>query len=434
MNFPQPSRRKVMLSGAALVASAALVLTGCGRGDNASTGAKSVKISDGPAKGVVEVWAQGGDGAKLPEMFDRFKKENPDVEMRITEVPGDQFAAKMTAAITAGKVPDLIYSWSNIYSELIATGGFDAVPDGLADRKDYVEAVWDASVVDNVAYAVPWYTWAGFMLYRSDLTTAAGAKAPTNWDEMREFAKKLKSSGVKDPLALRVDWDSNTAFQVSQFAQQNGGSFLSKDGKSWTINTPENVEALKYWAGLIADGYASPDGPTVLDVVPWMSNGTTAAMWNGGPWYSGWFDDANGAGWSDKHIGYALNPAGPSGHSIATVAGGGWMVPSNAGNKDAAWKFAKFMSAPEQQVYWYKIFKNLPAVKAAWEDPALQSPMLEVIREALKDGVAPPSVPTWQQVGNAIGQQIEQVVRGGKSAQQALDEAQKQAEQIGMGK
>jgi multiple sugar transport system substrate-binding protein len=127
-------------------------------------------------------------------------------------------------------------------------------------------------------------------------------------------------------------------------------------------------------------------------------------------------------------------PVGPDGDAATTVGGGSWFVPSDSKNKDAAWKFARFMSEPESQVQWYEIFKNMPAVKSAWEDPTFEGDrLLETVEAGLETGVTLPKVSTWSQVGTVIGEQMEKVVRGGMSAQDALDEAQAQAEAIGMG-
>lgn len=434
MSTPVSSRRRAMLLGTTLVVASALLLTGCGRSADAGpTDGDAATVDTKPATGTLDIWTQGADGAKLPDMFAEFKKDNPDVDVKMTEVPEGEFQSKLTAAITAGTTPDLLYAFTETQSALIATGGFDAVPDGLVDSGDFYDSIWNNSVVDGVAYGVPWYAYANVFMYRTDLVDAAGAEVPKDWNGVIDFAKKLKASGVEYPLSLSANYDQYAAQQLAVAAAQNGGAMISDDLKTWTIDSPQNVEALDFWASLMKDGYASQDGPAFLDTVPWMTQGKNAAIWDGGPWFASWFDDANGDGWGAEHIGYALNPVGPAGDSAATMGGGSWMVPSDSGNKDAAWKFTRWMSAPEQQVQWYKIFKNMPAVKAAWDDPALKGDLLDVVRESLESGVNRPSVSTWTQVGNMIGEQMEKVVRGGVSAKDALTDAQKQAEQIGTG-
>ncbi|MEV4668038.1 sugar ABC transporter substrate-binding protein [Microbacterium sp. LWO12-1.2] len=432
--YPSSRRRATML-GIALVASSALLLTGCGRGDDTpAAGGDSTTVDDKPATGTLEIWTQGADGAELPQMFEKFKADNPDVDINMTQIPEAEFASKMTAAITAGTVPDLIYSFTETQSSLIATGGFDPVPDGLVNKDDFFEVIWDNSVYDDVAYGVPWYAYSDMVIYRTDLAEAAGAEAPKDWDGLRTFGEKLKESGVEYPLALYAAYDSYTARQLLTFAAQNGGSFISDDLSEWTINSPENVEALEYWSGLIKDGLASPDGPAFLDTVSWSTTGKNAAIIDGGPWFVGWFDDANGEGWADEHLSLSTMPVGPEGDAATTVGGGSWFVPTDSENKDAAWKFARFMSEPESQVEWFQIFKNMPAVKSAWEDPALADDrLLATVEAGLETGITLPKVSTWSQVGTVIGEQMEKVVRGGLSAQDALDAAQQQAESIGMG-
>lgn len=180
MHFHTTSRRRATMLGIALVTSGALLLTGCGRSGDSGGGdaGASTKVDDEPATGTLEIWTQGADGAELPQMFEEFTKDNPDVEINMTQIPEAEFASKMTAAITAGTVPDLIYAFTETQSSLISTGGFDAVPDGLVDPDDFFEVIWDNSVYDDVAYGVPWYAYADMVIYRTDLAEAAGAEAP----------------------------------------------------------------------------------------------------------------------------------------------------------------------------------------------------------------------------------------------------------------
>ncbi|MDL9977976.1 sugar ABC transporter substrate-binding protein [Microbacterium sp. ASV49] len=428
------TRRRATTLGVAVLATA-LMLTGCGRsgGDTSSSASTGPAVNDKPATGTVQLWSEGADGDKLPTMIAEFKKANPNVDIQLTKVPQDQFASKMTAAITAGTVPDLIFSFTEDQAALLATGGFDTVPAGLVNESDFFPGIWANSVTAGKQYGVPWYTYANMLIYRSDLAQKAGiTAAPATWDEQKAFAQKLKDSGVADPLVLAVNYDKYSAGQLQVMAAQNGGSFLNADKTKWTLDDPKVVQALDYWAGLIKSGLSSADGPAFLDTVPWMSSGKSATIVDGGPWFASWFDGANGQGWNDAHMTYAQNPSGPSGGKGATTGGGSWMVPTDAKNKDAAWKFVRWMSEAPQQVEWFKIFGNMPALKTAWNDPALKGKMLDQVHEALNYGVAQPNVATWNQVGQIIGQQMEKVVRGGVTAQAALDEAQKQAEAIGV--
>jgi multiple sugar transport system substrate-binding protein len=418
------------------VAIAALTLTGCGRADDGGGAepAASGGVSDGPATGTIELWAAGAEGEELPTLFDAFTEENPDVEINMTQIPEEDFVTKMTAAIAAGTVPDLIYVFTEHQPALFATDAFSPVPDGLVDESSFFESVWQSGQVDGVAYGVPWFTYARVFQYRADLAEAAGVGAPANWDELREFAQKLKDSGVEFPLAFYVvPFDEYTAAQFDTFAHQNGGGIINDDNTEWTINSPENVEALEFYGSLFTDGFVSPDGPTSVDSVAYLTEERIAGVLNG-PWLRGWIKDANGEEWLNEHMAAAVPPAGPNGDRAASIGGGNWAVPEEAKNPEAAWKFVQYASQPDAQLAWFKTMGNLPTVKSAWDDPAIaDDEALEQVRSAMEFGVTIPPVPTWNQVGKVLGEQLERVARGTATAQEALDRAQTEAESIGVG-
>ena len=97
-------------------------------------------------------------------------------------------------------------------------------------------------------------------VYNKDLLKRAGlvdekgeAKPPKDWDELREYAKKL------------TEFDSNGRMKVLGFAPlygnswlymyswMNGGEFMEPDGRKCIMNDPKNVEALQYIVDLYDD-------------------------------------------------------------------------------------------------------------------------------------------------------------------------------------
>jgi multiple sugar transport system substrate-binding protein len=105
-----------------------------------------------------------------------------------------------------------------------------------------------------------------------------------------------------------------------------------------------------------------------------------------------------------------------------------------ADNKDAGWAFVEFASRPEVQATWYETVRDLPAVQAAWDDEALAGDeLLAAFGEQLDDAKSPPAIPTWEEVATAIDGQIEQVVVGDSSPEDACAAMQAEAESIGTG-
>lgn len=414
------SRRALLVAASTL---AALSLSGV---------ALAQSIDDAPATGTLSVWFGGADGEKLPPLLADFQKANPDLKLEVTSIPSDQFDTKLMTAIAAGTVPDLVRLYSQSITGMIATGGFAPVPDGLVAKDDFYPSAFDIGVAGGVTYAVPFDAYATTFQYRKDLAEKAGLAAPKTWDEFKAFAKAMQGQGAKWGIGMDVGYDIYNGQGFNEYVHQAGGSLLNADNTAWTINSEANVKALEFWGSFFTEGLASPDGPKFLDTVPWFTSGDIASK-DIGPWFEGWLNDANGADWVKAHLASVPMPAGPAG-SFSALGSGNLAVLKDAKNPTAAWKLLRYLSKPETQLAWYKIFGALPSVKAAWSDPAIAgNPLLDAQRKALVTAIGNPPVATWGQVGTYLGQQMERVARGQATAKQVLDDVQSFAEGVGTG-
>lgn len=424
---PHHGRRHAFIASSAVLL---LALAGCGR---AASEAETVSqpVDNSPASGELSVWVGGEEGEALPDFLADFEAQNPDLDVEVTQIPSDEFDAKLLTAISSGTVPDLVRLYSQTATGLLDTGGFAPVPDGLIEEDDFFESSYEQGVFDDTLYTIPWDAYATVLYYRSDLLRAAGLEVPTTWDEMKAFSAAAQQEDASWGIGMDVGYDVYNAQGLNEYIHQNGGSFTNADATEWTINSPENVEALEYWGSYFSEGLASPDGPAFLDTVPWFTTDKIASK-DTGPWFSQWLKDAQGDQWVADNVATAPMPAGPEG-SFSALGGGSLAVPTDAENPEAAWKLARYLTDPDVQVAWYQDFGSLPAVAAAWDRPEIaDDPLLDAVHESLETAVDVPQVPEWEQVGTFIGQQMERVARGQATAQEALDEAQSHAEGVGI--
>ncbi|MGY4739763.1 extracellular solute-binding protein [Streptomyces sp. ATMOS53] len=429
-----PSRRGVLrlTAGTALLGSFALA--GCGRGgDSTATAASAKPVDDSPAKGTLKVWAAQGDADVLDKVIKPFKAANPQLTVKFTLIPNAEYYTKIQSAIAAGKGPDVAQFFPESQAQFLDPSILRPVPNGLVDPSAFFTSLWNAGVVKNVAYTVPWYAYTYALVYRSDLAKKAGVKAPTTWDEMVPFFKALQSAGAGHALGADVGWDIFNGQDVAMYAWQAGGSLLSSDGK-WTLDTPAMVDAIKYNASFFTSGIADTSGPTFLDAQPYFVSGKTACLITG-PWVVGQLDAvAKKDGWTASHVATAPLPAGPSG-STSFSAGGSWGVLAGSGNADAAWKLVRYISRPSTQVAQYKAYSSLPAVASAWANPAIAGqPLLDAFLSQLKNTRAFPQISTWQQVATRLGKEMEAVAKGKGTAEKAAANVQSYAQSLGTGK
>ncbi len=424
MKRPRTRGRAVVALACALV----LAAVGCGRDDSGDTQqAEGQQVQEGKATGELTVWAMGTEGEKLSTLADAFMAENPDAKVTVTAVPWDGAHNKIATAIAGGQTPDVSMLGTTWMGEFAKTGALDVVPADLFSKDDYFEGAWDTGVVDGTSFAVPWYVETRLLYVNKEVAARAGVtERPTNWDELRTAVTALQQQGGAQ-WGTYLQPGQMGAWQTAMpFVWQNGGEVL--DGDKFALDSGEVTGGLEYFASFFSEGLSSKDQLRGGEWEPQFVSGAIGSFVSG-PWHIGVLDELGGAGKFD------VWPM-PKGSASATsfIGGSNLGVFKDSGNRDAAWKFVQYLMKPEVQVKWYQTVNDLPAVRAAWEDPALaDDPMLTVFGDQLEDAKAPPSIPTWEQVAAAIDGELEKVAKGAASPADAAKAMQQKATSIGTG-
>jgi multiple sugar transport system substrate-binding protein len=376
-------------------------------------------------EGDIAVWAMGTEGDNLDVIAEDFMAEFPDVSVEVTAVPWDAAHDRIVSAIAGGEVPDVSLIGTTWMGEFATLGGLEPTPEGI-DPAAFFEGAWGSTVVDGVSYGVPWYVETRVIYYHTDLAEEGGFnQAPANWDELTQLAEAEQEGGAEWGISLQPggvgSWQT-----FMPFFWQAGGEIVDADN-NFTLDSEACVEALTYYDSFFENGLAQPSVSDV-PVEAQFADGTVGAFISG-PWMIGLVTDAGAdpETWTVAH-----QPTNVTGTSF--VGGGNLAVFEQADNKAAGWAFVEYASRPEVQAKWYETVNDLPAVQAAWEDPALaDDPLLAVFGEQLQDAKAPPAIPTWEQVAAAIDGQVEQVTQGDTSPEDGCAAMQQEAESIGTG-
>ncbi|RYV51455.1 sugar ABC transporter substrate-binding protein [Pengzhenrongella frigida] len=413
------------VSVAALAVTSMLALTGCGRSDAAPEGDTSAAaVAEGAATGTITVWAMGTEGEKLSDFAEAFSEENPDATVKETAIPWDAAHDKIATAIAADQTPDVSMVGTTWMGEFASTGALDPTPDTIA-ADSFFPGAWGTTVVNDVAYGMPWYVETRVMYVNTAVAEKAGVSpSPTTWEELTATSAAMQATGGA-ASGITLQAGQQGAWQtLMPFVWQAGGEILDADG-NLTLDTPEFVEALAYYQSFFTDGVAPKDVPVGTLESDFVAG--NIASFVSGPWHVGILNEA---GYED----FTLSPL-PKGKQLASFIGGSNLaVFKNAENRDGAWKFIEWLSQPDTQAAWYEATSDLPSVPAAWESGALATdPQLAVFGTQLETAVAPPSVPNWEQIATVIDTELEKVTKSGLDPQEAATSIQQQAEAIGTG-
>jgi multiple sugar transport system substrate-binding protein len=428
--FTHSIRRRLVIGSAALTATA-LALAGCGRSsDSPDAGSQATTtVSQGPATGNLTVWAMGTEGENLPKLMEQFKQANPGVNVTVTPIPWDAAHSKFTTAITANTLPDAAMVGTTWMGEFADLGALDPTPQGF-DNSGFYPGALDTTKVGGTQYGVPWYVETRLVFYRKDLAAKAGfSTPPKDWDGLKAMAKAMKDkAGAKYGINLQPggtgSWQT-----VMPFAWSAGANITGDDEKSFTFDTPEMQEGLKYYQSFFTDKLAGTDLPPNQTEAQFVSG--EVPMFISGPWMAGSVAKLGGEK-IKPNIGVFQLPKNKTATSF--VGGSDFVVFKSSKNKDSAWKLVKWLSDAKTQASWFKMSSDLPAVKSAWQDPSIAAdPLLPVFGKQLDDAKAPPAIVNWEQIAAQFDTEVEKMTKAGQSPADTAKAIQTKATQIGAG-
>ncbi|MEV0349964.1 sugar ABC transporter substrate-binding protein [Nonomuraea sp. NPDC050680] len=374
----------------------------------------------------------GTEGELLPKLAAEFSKANPGAKVQVTAVPWQDYAKKVQTAIASGDTPDATMVGAVDLAAFASTGGLEKVPSKLVDYGSFYRGAVQSTLFEGAEYGVPWYVETRSLFYRKDMAKAAGVSAPKTWEEYGPFLQALQKQGAKWGLSLptgaTATWQS-----VVPFMWQAGAQIMNEDGTKFSFDTPEALKGLEFYRSFITSKIASPNGPVSLgEIEPQFVAGSTAAL-IAGPWEENLLKSAGGTSFVDDKVGIAPLPSGAKSNA-SYIGGGHWAVFKDAKNREGAWKFIRWMGAPDAQKTWYDLSGDLPAVESAWNEGKLATDArLAVFRTQLKTAQPGPNTTTWRQVTAVLDAEFEKVAKGVSSPEAALREIQKKTSAIGTG-
>ncbi len=394
-----------------------LTVAACGGSD------KKAAVPSGKVTGNLTVWSSGVEGEKLGALAKQFEQQNPGLTVKVTPIAQDAAHDKYLTSIAGAKTPDVGHIGTTWNAEFAKAGALEEVPSSI-DGGKFFPSAQSTTVIDGKRLGVPWYVETRVLYYRTDLAKKAGITAPPKtWDELKSMARALKQkAGTKYGIGL----STNNWQEWLPFVWQDGGDAF-KDGK-FAFNSPQATEATAFYKSFFDEGLAPSSTPAGFDITPAFVRGTHP-MFFSGPWHLGLIKDTGGKDIKGKWA-VAKMPVKSSGTSF--VGGGNMVVFKQSKNKAAAWKFVDWLSQPAQQAKFYEQAADLPAVQAAWNEPALKRDKnVAVFGEQLKDTKAPPPIPRWDEVGDTLNTELEKAFSGTTPPAQSTKEMQQKAESIG---
>ena len=264
---------------------------------------------------------------------------------------------ELSQGFASGQPADVFYVSADAFQGFAANGSLLAYGDQLGAVSDFYPSLVQQFTYQGTFYCAPKDFSTLALVINTDDWTDAGltdADIPTTWDQLTTAAQKLTTDG-RVGLAFNGEYA-----RLGVFLAQAGGTMVSADGTTATVDSDANVAALQYVKERLNDGsfaYASGVG------AGWGGEalGTgKAAMTIEGNWITG----AMTSDYPDVKYRVVPLPAGPGGQGTLQFTNC-WGIAADSKNQAQAVDLVKHLTATEQQDAFAKAFGVMPSVQSA---------------------------------------------------------------------
>jgi ABC-type glycerol-3-phosphate transport system substrate-binding protein len=329
----------------------------------------------------------GSDGAVFAEMLQDYAEANPDACFESQGIPWDLFFQKYPTAVAAGTPPDMVIFHAAEVNQMAAEGLMQPMDEWFTTsgigKDQFNDVLIKGITVDGETMAVPfdnhgWLLWANTKVIEdAGLDPAA---IPANGTDYIPWAQQI-TTDVNGKHPNEEGFDPNNVkvwaiywtwprFTVPSTLWQFGGSVISEDGKTATLNSPESIAAIQYWHDLMYKYYVAPPALPGLPYGGEMYQNNGIALWWEGTWTGGYMRDRPDVAAVTEPM--FVNSLAPDGNQAVKFDSHIFSIPTGVDEEGRNQAYAMVKYLLENGAYW-ATYGQVPALKSVQTLPDVQN-------------------------------------------------------------
>jgi multiple sugar transport system substrate-binding protein len=410
-----------------------LTVVGCGGGGGSQGGG-------GEGGGELTIAFGPDDTNTLQDVLDRFNEQNEGgyrVNWRKAPADTGQFFDQLNNQLQAGADSPQAFGGDVIWPPQFGANGYVAdLTEQFTDQDAFVPGNLESVTFDGAVYAIPWYSDAGLLYYRTDLLEKAGfSEPPKTWDELKEQTKKIQQDNkLRFGYVFQGAQYEGGVCNALEFIRTHGGDVLDPNDATKAIaDSPEAAAGLATWRSMIVDG-VSPQSVTTYkedeSQAPFLAG--DAVFLRNWPYVNSLVGSADFPGLERGQVGIAPLPTDGSNTTASTLGGWTMMINANAGDQEAAYALAQFITSAEEQKFRAIEGSYVPTRQDLLADPEVTEALavLEQAPEAFENVRARPVTPVYSDVTLAMQEQFSAALKGDVPPEEALGTLQEDVQSI----
>jgi trehalose/maltose transport system substrate-binding protein len=334
--------------------------------------------------------------------------------------------------LAAGNADIDVYQTDVIWAPQLAEQFVD-LSEAAADVIDeHFPSVIESQTVEGRLVAIPGFTDAPALFYRTDLLEKHGKEVPTTWAELRQTAQEImdaeRAEGNTELWGFVFQGNAYEGLTCNALEWVNaygGGQIVEADG-TISINNENAVAALEEaasWIGTIAPqgvlAYQEEEARGVWQ----LGNAVFMRNW---PYAYALSNTEDAAVYGNFDVAPLPAGEGEGAKSSGTLGGWNFAVSRYSANQEAAIELALFLGSAESQKRRAIEQNNLPTVQALYQDAEVleAAPFMAAWEEIFQNAVPRPSAPTqanYNEVSSLFWSAVHDTLSGNGSAAENLE-------------
>ncbi len=367
------------------------------------------------------------------ELIKEFEQEHEGVKINWIDVPWSAMESKILTAVSANTAPDVVNLNPNFASKLASRNAWLNLTENdyisPEEKQEYLPNIWQAGTVNNISFGLPWYLTTQITIYNQELLKKAGIEeAPKTFKELADVAATLKEKTGK--YAMFFTFVPGDSGEVLESLVQMGVTLIDDQGKA-AFNSPQGLEAFRYWVDLYQQELLPPEVLTQghRQAIDLYQSGQIALLSTGAESFPVIIKNAPSIA---EVSATSFQITGETGKKNVAVMN--LVIPKSSKNPKEAVEFAKFVTNTENQLKFAKEASVLPSTIKAVEtyineqenstDKTPLSQAIAISAKQLKDAqVLVPPQDNINQLQKIIYENLQAAMLEQKTVEQALEDA-----------
>jgi multiple sugar transport system substrate-binding protein len=368
-----------------------------------------------------------------------FEAQNPDIKVAMEYLGYDYIHDKIVTGMAAtppaydAAMIDVIWPDEFIKNKYL----LDVSSRVTADMKaNMFPAAWNGVTRNGKIYGMPWLMDVKYFMYNKDILQKAGISAPPKtWEELVDQAKIIKQKNLAEfPIIWSWNQKEGVVCDFTVLLFGIGGAFLDASGKP-VFNNAQGVQILSWMKQTLDDGLSNPSSISSDEaaVETDFLAGKSAFAVN---WLFQYSDSNNAekstivgqAAFAPMPVFASGAAAGIKGSSVDGSSA--FAIMATTPYPDQTWKFLTYLASNEVQIkysaemlpVWQNDFQGDALTKLLAATPT--NPItVPAFMAQFPYAYERPTVSYYNEASAALQLAIQEALTGGKTPQQALDEA-----------